>query len=87
MGSRIKADLYSGLWPESKAPASHAIGLTPAARRLDQSTLEELSRLGVAVAIDDEGRARFRTTKVLPPAAKRLIETHADLLQSWLREK
>jgi hypothetical protein len=87
VGSRIKSQLRFGLWPESKAPASHHVGLTLAAKRLAQSTLAELTRLGVSVTIDDEGRARFRTTKLLSPAAKRLIETHADLLESWLREK
>ena len=83
---RIKSQLRSGMWPDSKALASHHIGLTIAARRLAESTLTELTRLGVTVAIDDEGRARFRTTKVLPPTAKRLIETHADLIETFIKE-
>lgn len=85
---RIKSQISNGqiVWPETRAPASHVVGLTIAARKLAEATLTELTRLGVTVAIDDEGRARFRTTKVLPPAAKRLIETHGDLLESFIKE-
>ena len=36
---RIKSQLRSGMWPDSKALASHHIGLTIAARRLAESTL------------------------------------------------
>ena len=88
MGSKIKSQLRFGqvVWPEARAPSSHHIGLSVAARRLAEATLAELTRLGVTVAIDDEGRARFRTTKVLPPTAKRLIETHCDLLETFIKE-
>ena len=83
---KLKAQLKGGLWPESREPAPHHIGFTVAAKRLAEATLEELSRLGVIVTLED-GRARFRAAKVLPPAAKRVIETHADLIESFLKER
>jgi hypothetical protein len=86
MGSKIKSQLRFGLWPETRESAPHHVGLTLAARRLAEATLEELSRLGVIVTLED-GRARFRAAKVLSPAAKRVIETHADLIESFLKER
>jgi hypothetical protein len=71
--ARIKSQLRFGLWPESKEREHHHMGLTVAARRLAESALEELGQLGVAVTLDDEGRARFRAIRDLPPAAKRIV--------------
>ena len=85
MGSKIKSQLRYG-WPETRAPASHHVGLTIAARKLAEATLTELTRLGVTVAIDDEGRARFRAAqRTIPPIAKRIVETHADLIETYLK--
>jgi phenylalanyl-tRNA synthetase beta subunit len=86
MGSKIKSQLRFGLWPETREPAPHHVGLTVAAKRLAEATIEELGRLGVIVTLED-GRARFRAVKVLPPAARRIIETHADLIEAFLRER
>jgi hypothetical protein len=73
--------------PESKERARHDVGLTIAARRLAESALEELGRLGVVAALDDEGRARFRATRALPPAARRVVETFGDVVEVYLRER
>ena len=82
--SRIKSQLRYG-WPETRASATHVVGLTVQARRLAEATLAELARLGVTVAIDDEGKARFRSTRAIPPIARQLIETRGDLLESYLK--
>ena len=84
---RLKSQLRFGqvVWPETREASSHHVGLTIAARRLAESTLAELTRLGVSVAID-EGKARFRATRAMPPTAKRIIETHGDLLEAFLKE-
>jgi hypothetical protein len=87
--SKVKSQLRYGIgmWPESREPAHvQPLGLTVAARRVAMNALGELSRLGVVVTLDDEGRARFRATKALPPAAKRIVETHADVIEAHLRE-
>ena len=54
-----------------------------AARRLAAAALEELNTFGVAVTLE-AGRARFRSIKPLPPAAKRIVETHGDLIETYL---
>ena len=84
---RIKSQLRYGQWPEAKEREHHHVGLTVAARRLAELALEELGRLGVAATLDDEGRARFRAARVLPPAARRIVETHGDVIETYLREK
>jgi hypothetical protein len=61
-------------------------GLTVAARRLAEAVLEDLGRFGVVATLDEAGRARFQTSKVLPPAAKLAIERHGDLIEAHLRE-
>jgi hypothetical protein len=83
--SRIKSQLRFGLWPETGETAPHHAGLTLAARRLAEATVAELGRLGVVVTLEG-GRARFRA-KVLPSAARRLIETHGDLVEAFLHER
>jgi hypothetical protein len=52
------------------ASMNHSAELTVAARRIAMSALEELNRLGVDVAVDKAGKARFRGVRVPPPAAK-----------------
>jgi hypothetical protein len=84
--SRIKSQLRYGQWPDSPTPAHHHVGLTVAARRLAESALEELGRFGV-VSLDDEGKARLRSIKPLPPTAMRTFETHADLIEAYLSER
>jgi hypothetical protein len=42
-----------GMWPDSPTSAHHPAGLTVATRRLAETALEELGRLGVAVTLDD----------------------------------
>jgi hypothetical protein len=78
---------YFGQWPDGLAPTNHQAELTVAARRLAEAALEDLGRFGVVVTLDEAGRARFRATKVLPPAAKLAIERHADLIEAYLRER
>ena len=73
--SRIKSQLCFGQWPEAREHEHHHAGLTVAARRHADS------------ALDDEGRARFRAIRDLPPAAKRIVETHGDVIEVYLREK
>ena len=84
--ARIKSQLRFGLWPESKEREHHHVGLTVAARRLAELALEELGRFGV-VSLDDEGKARLRSIKPLPPTAMRTFETHADLIEAYLSER
>ena len=83
---RIKSQLRFGLWPESKEREHHHVGLTVAARRLAESVLEDLGKLGVAVTLDEAGKARFR-----PPRGMALVgpvvERHGDLIEAYLREK
>lgn len=83
--SKVRSQLRHGLWPDIPSPARQASELTPAARRL--ATLEELGRLGVGASHDDDGRAHFRSIKVPPGAPRRLIATHGDLVQQFLREQ
>ena len=85
--SKTRSQLRFGLWPDSPAPAHHPAGLTVAARRLAESTLEELGRFGVAATLDAEGKARFRSIKPLPPAAMRTFETHSDLIEAYLIDR
>ena len=85
--SRIKSQFRFGQWPDSPAPAHHPVGLMVAARRLAESALEELGRFGVVATIDDEGKARFRSIKPLPPAAMRTFETYADLIEAYLIDR
>ena len=59
-------------------------GLTVAARRLAEAALEELGRFGVVARLDKTGRAHFRATRVLPPAAKLAIERHGDLIEAYV---
>jgi hypothetical protein len=54
---------------------------------LAESALEELGGFGVVATLDDEGKARFRSTKPLPPAAMRMVETHADLIEAYLIDR
>ena len=84
--SRTNAQLRFGMWPEARETAHHHVGLTPAARRLAESTVNELRRLGVEITLDDEGKARFRTPRMLSAAARLSLESHADLIETYLRE-
>jgi hypothetical protein len=83
---KVKSQLRFGLWPKSKEREHHHVGLTVAARRLAESALEELGKFGVIVNLEG-GKARFRSIRPLPPAAMRIVETHADLIEAYLREK
>jgi hypothetical protein len=49
--------------------------------------LEDLGRFGVVVTPDEEGKARFRATRAIPPAAKLAIERHGDLIEAYLIER
>ena len=82
---KVKAQLHYGYWPDGSAPMNYPAELTVAARRLAEAALEELGRFGVVVTLDEEGKARFRSIKPLPPAAMRTFETHADLIEAYLR--
>ncbi len=84
--SKVRSQLRYGLWPDSPTPAHHDVGLTVAARRLAEATVNELRRLGVEITLDDEGKARFRTPRMLSAAARLSLESHADLIETYLRE-
>ena len=84
--SKTKSQLRYGQWPDSPASAHHPAGLTVAAQRLAATALAELNRLGVTVELDNAGRARFRSVRVPPPAARLAIERHGDLIEAYLRE-
>ena len=84
--SRTKAQLRSGMWPEAKETAPHCVGLTPAAKRLAEATVNELRQLGVEITLDHEGKARFRASRMLSAAARLSLESHADLIETYLRE-
>jgi hypothetical protein len=82
--SKTKAQLRYGLWPDSSAPVNQPVELTAAARRLAATTLTELNRLGVAVKIDEAGRAHFRAMRIIPLSARRMIERQGDLIEAFL---
>ena len=75
-----------GLWPEAREATPHYVGLAPAAKRLAESTINELCRLGVEITLDDEGKARFRAPRMLSAAARLSLESHADFIETYLRE-
>ena len=84
---QILPALRYGQWPESKErSAMMSVSRSRRAASLDRRS-EELGRLGVAVTLDAEGRARFRASRDLPPAAKRIVETHGDVIEAHLRDK
>jgi hypothetical protein len=47
--------------------------------------LEELEKSGVVVTLDRAGRAHFRSRMVPPPATRRMIEVHGDLVEAYLQ--
>jgi hypothetical protein len=86
--ARIKSQLRYGQWPESRETAPHHVGLTLAARRLAESVLEDLGKLGIAVTLDEAGKARFRTPRGISSAlVGPVVERHGDLIDAYLREK
>jgi hypothetical protein len=87
--SRARSQLRHGvgMWPDGLASTSPAPELTPAAKRLAESVLDSLNRAGVSVTLDEAGRAKFRSMRFTPPAARRAIEVHGDLIESFLRAK
>ena len=86
--SRIKSQLRFGLWPESKERERHDGGLTVAARRLAETVLEDLGKLGITVTLDDAGKARFRTPRGISPAlVGPVIERHGDLIEAYLIDR
>jgi hypothetical protein len=89
---KIKSQLRFGLWPDSlpstgSGSAQHPAGLTVAARRLAEATLEDLGRHAVVAALDKTGRAHFRPTRMLPLAARLAIERLGDLIEADLVER
>jgi hypothetical protein len=85
--SKTKALLRFGLWPDGRAPTSQPAELTNAARRTAATAIEELNKLGVTAELDKAGKAHFRSTRILPPAARLLIERQGDLIESFLIER
>ena len=49
--------------------------------------LDDLSRSGVVVTLDKSGRAHFRSTYTPSRDARRMIERHGDLIESFLLER
>jgi hypothetical protein len=84
---RARAQLRSGLWPESGAPGHVAIELAPAAKRQAEAAILELERYGVTAALDGDGRVRFKSARTPPVAARLLIERMADSIEALLRER
>jgi hypothetical protein len=86
--SRTKALLKFGLWLDVPAAAREPTELTPAARAQGRQAIEDLDKLGVSVALDDSGRARFRCRwPVTPVAARRLVERFADVIEVCLQQQ
>jgi hypothetical protein len=91
---KIRSQLrYVGLWPAGHAPMRQPAELTPAAKRLAMSAIEQLNRLGVTVTLDTDAldgrsgiRARFRSVKAMPSTARRIVEIHGDLIEAHLIE-
>ena len=54
---------------------------------LAASVLEELGRLGVTVTLDGDGRARFRSVRIPPLAARLEIERHGPLIEAYLSRR
>ena len=77
---------YVGQWPDGSVSA-HQPELTVAARRLAESVLDDLSRSSVVVTLDKSGRAHFRSTYTPSRDARRMIERHGDLIESFLLER
>ena len=85
--AKIKSQLRFGMWPESREPAHHRASLTVAARRLAESVLEDLGKLGVDVTLED-GKARFRPPRGISLALiGPVIERHGDLIEAYLLER
>jgi hypothetical protein len=84
---RTRAQLRGGLWPETRAQAHVPAELATAARRQAENAIAELLRLGVGVSLDGSGRARFKSAKTPPLAARLLIERLADSIEALLRER
>lgn len=87
MGKTRSQLRHVGYWPDSPAPVHHPAGLPVAARRLAEAALEELGQFDVVVTLDQAGKARFRVTRILPPAARLAIERHSDLIEAYLVER
>jgi hypothetical protein len=51
------------------------------------TALEELRRLGVTAELDETGKARFRSVRIPPPAARLTIERQGDLIEAYLIER
>jgi hypothetical protein len=86
--SRIKSQLrYGILWAEARESAHHHVGLTAPARRLAESVLEHLNRSDVVVTLDDEGKARFRSFRILSRDTRLMIERHGDLIEAYLTDR
>lgn len=74
------------MWPEAP-PAREPIELTAAARRQAEAALEQLKRAGVKAHLDGAGRARFRSHKVPPVAARLIIERMGDQIEAVLNAR
>ena len=84
--SKTKSPRF-GRRPDSPASTHQPAELTVAARRMVGSALEELHRLGVNAELDEAGKARFRSVKIPPPAARLAIERLGDLSEAYLIER
>jgi hypothetical protein len=84
---RIRSQLRFGLWPGSPTSTHHPAELTIAAKRLAESVIRQLRGFGVTVGLDKAGRAHFGPTRIPSRDARLLAEAHADLIESFLRER
>ena len=87
MSGKVRSQLRFGQWPTSSVPAHQPAELTDRARSAAESALADLKAAGVTVTLDKSGRARFRSGRIPPPAARLLIEKMGDAVEALLVEQ
>ena len=83
---KVKSQLRFGQWPAGRAEASVTPELSIAAKRLAADAIEMLRRNGVVIGLEGK-RVRFTPTRSMPMDARRAIELHAALIETFLIEQ
>jgi hypothetical protein len=78
---------YFGQWSDGPASTNQPAEFTVAARRMAATALDQLSRLGVAVELDQAGKPHFHAARIPPPGARLTIERQGDLIEAYLIER